>query len=70
MLSEKHFSLPVRQKYFPASSPPATLLTLRLYMLDRFAPLRSGPVSLSVSEKGRLLAFWCANVFSWCGQPR
>jgi hypothetical protein len=27
MSSEKHFSLPERQKYFPASSPPATLPT-------------------------------------------
>jgi hypothetical protein len=30
MSSEKHFSLPDRQKYFPASSPPATLPTLLL----------------------------------------
>jgi hypothetical protein len=30
MSSEKHFSLPERQKYFPASSPAATLLTARL----------------------------------------
>jgi hypothetical protein len=30
MSSEKHFSLPDRQKYFPASSPPATLRTPRL----------------------------------------
>jgi hypothetical protein len=27
MSSEKYFSLPEHQKYFPASSPPATLLT-------------------------------------------
>jgi len=30
MSSEKHFSLPEDQRYFPASSPPATLLTPRL----------------------------------------
>jgi hypothetical protein len=29
MSSEKHFSLPERQEYFSASSPPATLLTPR-----------------------------------------
>jgi len=45
MSSEKHFSLPDRQKYFPASTPPATLLTPRLSLLDRLAMSRSGPVS-------------------------
>jgi hypothetical protein len=30
MSREKHFSLPERQKYFPASSPPATLPTFFL----------------------------------------
>src|SRR6202022_4505805 len=46
MSSEKHFSLPERQKYFPASSPPTTLPTpLFWQLLDRLGPSRSGPIS-------------------------
>src|SRR6266851_4450299 len=45
MSSEKHFSLPERQKYFPASSPLAIVPTLLLWLLDRSARSRSGPVS-------------------------
>src|ERR1700730_8589232 len=45
MSSEKHFSLPERQKYFPTSSPPTTLPTpLYGQLLDRFGLSRSGPI--------------------------
>ena len=55
MLSEKHFSPPERQEYFFDIQPPALEATFLLQLLDRFAPLRSGPLGRGATGLGCFL---------------
>ena len=52
MSSEKHFSPPKRQEYFFDIQPPAPVATFHLRLLDRFAPLWSGPLGRGATGFG------------------
>ena len=52
MSSKKHFSPPERRKYCFDIQPPALVATVVLQLLDRFAPLRSGPLGRGATGLG------------------